>query len=86
MKILNSKLLTLISFSIVIVGCSNTTTTEQLQPCSAKVETVEVKVPVACQIPKVTCDFSGENFEPTQKLLDCLILHKKLLKACTETK
>lgn len=87
MKLSNILLLLFIfgMIAMMFIGCSSKTT-EDIQPCSSKVEVVEVKVPVACNVPKVECDFSGDNFEPTQKLLDCLILHKKLLKACTETK
>lgn len=74
-----------IAVLIGVTGCSSKTE-EYLKPCSSKVEVVEKYIPVACEVPKVDCNFTGDNFEPTQKLLDCLILHKKLLKACTETK
>lgn len=75
----------LVMIGLMLVGCSSKTE-EDLKPCSSKVEVVEKVVPVACDVPKVECDFTGANFEPTQKLLDCLVLHKKLLKACTEVK
>jgi len=32
----------------------------------------EVKVPVKCVVPKVTCDFKGEGYAPVGKLIECI--------------
>lgn len=46
--------------------------------------TVEVKVPVKCQIPKIECDFTGDGFTPTEKLLACVKTQKTVIDACVE--
>jgi len=58
--------------------------------CKDKVITVEkpvikikeVKVPVKCKIPDVNCSFEGNDFEPTEKLLECVIQQKRAMEVC----
>lgn len=78
-----SKIFGIIILALFFISCSSKCS-ECLQPTSSKVQTVEVKVPVACELPKIECDFSGNAFVPTQKLLECIIIQKKLLKKCSE--
>lgn len=49
-----------------------------------KDQIVKEKVMVKCSIPKIDCEFSGENFEPTKKLLACVIKQKKAIELCTK--
>lgn len=49
-----------------------------------KDQVIEKKVMVKCPIPKIDCDFNGEGFEPTKKLLECVIKQKKVLDLCTK--
>lgn len=67
---------------IVIIGCS----TDNLKPTSVSNIVVEKKVAVACEVPKIDCNFKGELFEPTVKLLECIKLQKEVIRICTETK
>lgn len=69
----------LIGTTILLAGCM-----EQPQPCPViepivKKEIVKVKVPVQAKIPEVTCNFEGDGVTPTKKLLECLILHKRII-------
>ena len=77
MKILSSCIILVLT--LLFAGCGN-----QPEPVYiTKIEKVEVVVPTnKCEIPKVSCDFSGKNFEPTKKLLDCVGLQKKYIDAC----
>jgi len=38
-----------------------------------------VKEPVFVNIPDINCSFYGEGFEPTVKVLECVILQKRVL-------
>lgn len=49
-------------------------------------DTVEVKTAVKCEVPKLDCEFSGTGVKPGQKLLQCVILQKKIIEACTTQK
>lgn len=60
-------------------SCKNTETTKTV----VSTDVVKVNIPVACQFPKVVCDFGGEGFVPTEKLLDCVIIQKRLMEACS---
>jgi len=46
----------------------------------------EVKVPVKLHVPEVKCDFKGDGFEPTIKLLECIVKQKKVLEAISSGK
>lgn len=77
MKILSS--IIVLTLTLLFTGC-----TKQPEPTYiTKIEKVEVVVPTnKCEIPKISCDFSGSNFEPTKKLLDCVALQKKYIDTC----
>ena len=67
---------------LALSGCS----TPPAKPVPPKIvteyKTVEVYVTKPCDVPMPTCDFSGEGFEPTVKLLECLTELKQALKYC----
>lgn len=69
----------LIMVSLLLTGCS----TKQEPKTTIVYETKEILIPVPCKVPTINCDFSGEGFIPTQKLLDCVILQKRALEACS---
>lgn len=66
----------------MLVGCGGGV--EKLQPTSCKTEVVEKVVVVGCPIRKPDCEFSGENFEPTRKLLECVKLQKMIIEECAQ--
>lgn len=73
-------LIIIIAFLIIsLTGCS----VKQPEPIvTVKTEVIEKIVIKPCQVPNISCDFTGSDFEPTVKLLDCLILHKRALESC----
>ncbi len=46
-------------------------------------KTKEVKVEVPCKLPEIDCDFVGEGFVPTEKLLQCVVTQKRALETCS---
>lgn len=69
---------------VLLTGCSN-------KPCEPKVVTeikyidrpVAVEVPVKCKIAQdVRCDFKGDGFMPTTKLLECIAIQKRVIESC----
>lgn len=81
MQILSSLLLIAI-VTMMLIGIWGCSSKEEVKPCVSKVEVVKEYVPVACDVPDVNCEFSGDNFTPTQKLLECVVLQKKALDLC----
>lgn len=77
MKIFNFILFTLVSLWLLI-GCAK----EEIKPESQKVNVIEKNVIVGCPTQHVTCDFSGDNFVPTKKLLECVKLQKYVIEQC----
>ena len=77
-----TRFLLLLSILFLLFGCS------ARQPVETKVitrtETVEVKVPVKIDIPEIECEFSGEGTVPMTKMLECIILQKKVIDEITE--
>ena len=77
-----TKFLLLLSILFLLFGCS------ARQPVETKVitrtETVEVKVPVKIDIPEIDCEFSGEGTVPMTKMLECIILQKKVIDEISE--
>ena len=77
-----TKFLLLLSILFLLFGCS------ARQPVETKVitriETVEVKVPVKMDIPEIDCEFSGEGTVPMTKMLECIILQKKVIDEISE--
>lgn len=62
--------------SFLLVGCSSK------QTVVSDIEIQKVYVPVKCEVPEVHCDFKGEGYTPTQKLLECIVLQKRALEVC----
>lgn len=80
------KLLTIVlisSLAFTFFGCA--AKEDRLCPNSQKVIVQEKKVVVSCKIPKIECEFTGENFEPTKKLIECLKKQKEAIKLCNQT-
>lgn len=71
-----------IGLAVILSGC--TTTVNTPERLVVKQEVVETKVLVGCKLPKIECDFTGEGFVPTEKLLDCVQKQKKALELCQE--
>jgi len=44
-----------------------------------------VYVPTPCKV-EVNCDFTGSGYEPTSKLLECVIDQKRALDYCRQNK
>ena len=65
-------------------GCAGKEDT--LKPTSEKVNIIEKKVAVACEVPKIDCDFEGKGIVPTKKLLECVKIQKEVIRICTEKK
>ena len=77
-----TRFILLLSILFLLFGCSSR------QPVETKVitrtETVEVKVPVKIDIPEIDCEFSGEGTVPMTKMLECIILQKKVIDEISE--
>lgn len=71
-----------IGIAMILSGCVSTVNTPER--LVVKQEVVETKVLVGCQLPKIECEFTGEGFTPTEKLLDCVQKQKKALELCQE--
>ena len=67
---------------LVLTGCSTPTTKPVPPTIITEYKTVEVYVTKPCDAPMPTCDFSGDGFEPTVRLLECLTTLKRTLKYC----
>ena len=81
-KIFTPTFLALIVIFILVLfttGCS-TTVKEKIVTVT---ETVEVKTPIPCEVKDLTCSFEGEQYVPTKKLLECLIIHKRIIEICS---
>lgn len=48
------------------------------------VEVQYIKVPMTVDIPDIDCDFSGAGLEPSVKLLNCVVLQKRVLDSIRE--
>lgn len=74
----------LIFFVLVLSGCG-----VKYKELPAKVivntEIVEKVVIKPCPVPDLSkvCDFSGDKFTPTEKLLNCVIEQKRVLDICS---
>lgn len=77
-----TRFLLILSILFLLFGCSSR------QPVETKVitriETVEVKVPVKIDIPEIDCEFSGEGTVPMTKMLECIILQKRVIDEISE--
>lgn len=61
---------------MILAGCTTCNTEPTVV---TKVDVVKEPVPAPVRIPELDCDFSGENMTPTAKLLECLIMHKRVI-------
>lgn len=61
-------------------GCSTTKIVEK--PITV-VDTVETPKPVPCKVEGLYCSFDGTQYIPTMKLLQCLIIHKRIIEICS---
>ena len=68
----------------ILTGCSNAS-------CEPKIVTeikyidrpVTVEVPVKCKVAQdVYCEFKGDGFIPTTKLLECIAMQKRVIEQC----
>lgn len=82
--IINTLLIVSIGIGIAMMLSGCTTTVNTPERLVVKQEVVEKKVIVGCQLPKIECEFTGEGFTPTEKLLDCVQKQKKALELCQE--
>lgn len=68
-----------------ITGCGTTTYKKLPSEKVVVTETKEVYRVEKCDVPNLSsiCDFSGEHFTPTEKLLNCVIAQKRALDICS---
>lgn len=66
---------------LLLIGCSTKCEPTRIEP-NVIVKTVEVKVPVGCNVPKVECDFQVEGFLVIEKMRQCIIEQKRALEVC----
>lgn len=66
----------------VLAGCGVKTITKT--ELVVDTQTQDVYIPVKCEIPEISCEFKGEGFVPTEKLLDCVIKQKRAIEICTK--
>ena len=78
-----SLLLILCLLSVVLfTGCA---TTKNTQPrVVTEVKTVTVRVPIIYPVPEIKCEFKGKGVTPIAKLLDCIVLQKRVLNEIRE--
>lgn len=74
------KIFSLIFILLFLVGCS---TVEVRREQVLVDNPIEVGVPVPCKVDGLTCDFTGENYIPTYKLLQCVIVQKRIIEICS---
>ena len=77
-----TRFLLLLSILFLLFGCSARQPVEN--KVITRIETVEVKVPVKMDIPEIDCEFSGEGTVPMTKMLECIILQKKVIDEISE--
>ena len=71
--------------AILFNGCA-TKVKEVKGETVVKIEKVKEYVVEKCHVPTNICEFSGEGFVPTEKLLDCVITQKHYLDICSGKK
>ena len=77
-----TRFLLLLGILFLLFGCSARQAVET--KVITRIETVEVKVPVKIDIPEIDCEFSGEGTVPMTKMLECIILQKKVIDEISE--
>ena len=81
-----------VSFCIALAmffGCSSSNIDSRyigndLKPNSERINIQERIVTVKCKIPEVECEFSGDNYVPTKKLIECISLLKEAIRVCNQ--
>lgn len=67
---------------VLFTGCG---TTGNTQPrVVTEVKTVTVRVPIIYPVPEIKCEFKGKGVTPIAKLLDCIVLQKRVLNEIRE--
>lgn len=74
----------LLILPIVFIGCFSNKEVCKEPKVITKVEVVEKIVPIKCKVPEVHCEFGGDDFEPTKKLLECIVEQKRALEVCRD--
>jgi len=77
------KLLFLLVLGLVMTGCASEPKIVTKDVIVYKYK--KVYVPTPCDV-TVKCDFTGEGYEPTSKLLECVIDQKRALEYCMQAK
>lgn len=62
---------------LFFTGCGTTGTSQP--KVITEVKTVTVKVPVIYPVPDIKCEFKGRGMTTVAKLLDCIVLQKRVL-------
>lgn len=68
-------------FILAFTGCS----TKEPEVIT-KTEVKEVYIPVKPLRPKINCEFTGTGNEPIAKMLDCIIIQKRVIENMTQDK
>lgn len=79
------KIFSLLFIGLMFIGCG--VSYKQLPAEKVPVTQIQEKVVVkSCPIPDLSqvCNFTGEGFVPTEKLLNCVVAQKKVLDSCTK--
>lgn len=75
-------------YSLLLIGCLFLFAGCTKQECEPKIitniETQTVYVPTKPKRPNIDCNFEGEGDEPIAKLLDCVVLQKKVIEEITK--
>jgi len=70
----------LVLVTLFMFGCSSTPDIKEVIVYKTK----EVYIPVPCKV-EVNCDFTGDGYIPTTKLLKCVVEQKKALEYCRQS-
>ena len=77
------KIITLVLIMIGLSGCFDGQPKPEIKTVIVT-KIKEVKVPIPCKVPKVSCDFNGPGFTPINKLLECIIKQKRALESISD--
>lgn len=87
MKTFNIVLTLVISF--FLFGCMTKSQHEKIMQgeIARKIESerlniIEKNIVVGCPIPEYKCEFRGNNYMPTRKLIECIALQKEIINNC----
>lgn len=67
----------------LLLGCYKNNC-DQLKLTSKRIHTIDKNVYITCPIPEYTCDFTGNNYNPTKKLIECIKKQKEIIDLCRE--